>query len=147
MTLSAKLELLKDILSKMGSVLVAYSGGVDSTFLLKIAGDVLKDPAHKSMCWAVTASSEIYSARELKQAEKNANMLGMKHIIISTSQLDDPKFTSNTPKRCYYCKRELFSKLLALAKQYGLNYVTDGSNYDDAMDFRPGMRAQPLSLV
>lgn len=63
------------------------------------------------------------------------SMLGIKHIIISTNQLDDPNFISNTSKRSYYCKRELFSKLLALANQYGLNYVADGSNYDDVMDF------------
>lgn len=68
-------------------------------------------------------------------------MLGIKHIIISTNELDDESFVSNPPERCYYCKKELFSKLLMLAKQYDLNYVADGSNYDDMRDFRPGMKA------
>lgn len=134
--LSAKLEFLKDMLAKVGSGLVAYSGGGDSTFLLKVAKDVLKDKVI-----AVTATSEIYPSRELEEAKKNTKMLGVKHLIISTKELDDPDFVSNTPERCYYCKKKLFSKLFELAKHYGLNYVFDGSNYDDESDFRPGMRA------
>lgn len=134
--LSGKLECVKNILSEMQSILLAYSGGVDSTFLLKVAKDVLKDKAI-----AVTATSEIYPSRELEEAKKNTKMLGVRHIIISTNELDDPDFVSNTPERCYYCKKNLFSKLFELAKQYDLNYVIDGSNYDDVSDFRPGMRA------
>ncbi|HID95289.1 MAG TPA: ATP-dependent sacrificial sulfur transferase LarE [Candidatus Latescibacteria bacterium] len=134
--LSKKLQRLKSILSDMGSVLVAYSGGVDSTFLLKVASDVLGDRVI-----AVTASSETYPSRELKEARENARMLGVRHLVINTSELDDPDFASNPPERCYYCKKELFSKLFKLAEQHGLNYVADGSNYDDINDFRPGMRA------
>jgi uncharacterized protein len=134
--LSSKFESLKSILAKMESALIAYSGGVDSTFLLKVASDILKDEAI-----AVTASSETYPSRELEEAKKNANMFGVRHKVIETNELDDTCFTSNTPERCYYCKKELFSKLWELAKQYGLNYVIDGSNYDDESDFRPGMKA------
>jgi uncharacterized protein len=136
MTLSSKLDVLVKILKNMQSVLVAYSGGTDSTFLLKVAVNVLGDKAI-----AVTASSETYTPRELQEAKHNAALIGTQHIIVRTNELDNPNFTSNPPDRCYYCKKELFTKLYALAKEYGLNDVIDGSNCDDEQDFRPGMRA------
>jgi uncharacterized protein len=133
---STKLKSLEAILYDMRSVLVAYSGGTDSTFLLKVASNILGDRTI-----AVTASSATYPPGELQEARHNAEIIGIKHLIVSTNEFDDPNFTSNTPDRCYYCKKELFTKLFELAQQHSLNYVIDGSTCDDEKDFRPGTRA------
>ena len=134
--LFSKLQSLEKSLTEMHSVLVAYSGGTDSTFLLKVASNVLVDKVI-----AVTASSETYTPKELEEARTTAVIIGAKHIIVQTNELDNLSFASNPPDRCYYCKTELFTKLFAVAKEHGLNYVIDGSNCDDERDFRPGMRA------
>ena len=132
----AKLENLKTIIKKAGGAVVAFSGGVDSTFLLKVAHDVLGDKV-----LAVTANSETYPKRELEEAKTFAQSLGIKHIVIETLELEIAGFADNPPDRCFYCKHELFSKLTEIAKANGMEYVFDGSNYDDRNDHRPGMRA------
>ncbi len=131
-----KLANLKKILSRMESALVAFSGGVDSTFLLKVAHQVLKDKVV-----AVTANSETYPISELEEAKKRAQEFGVKHIIIHTEELSQEEFINNSPRRCYFCKKELFSKLKEIAKEKSLNCVVDASNYDDIADFRPGREA------
>ena len=137
MTSSAeKMNRLREILLQVQSGLVAYSGGTDSTFLLKVASDVLG-----KRVMAVTAHSQTYPVGELVEARKNVKKVGVRHLIIKTSELDNEKFASNPPDRCYYCKRELFSELWKIAKKYDLNCVLDGSNSDDVHDFRPGSRA------
>jgi uncharacterized protein len=136
MNLLSKRDALEKILKDLQHVLVAYSGGTDSAFLLKVAADVLGDRVT-----AVTASSEIYTPRELEEARQAAVTIGVRHIVVYTNELNDPRFSSNPPDRCYYCKKELFAKLFELARQNGLYYIIDGSNRDDAKDYRPGMRA------
>lgn len=131
-----KLNKLKEIIKNMRSALVAYSGGVDSTLLLKIAHDELKDKL-----LAVIASSDTYPEEEIEAAKDMAENLGVKYIVIQTEEHKDENFVSNPPERCYYCKKELFFKLSAIARQNNINYVLDGSNYDDKSDFRPGERA------
>lgn len=131
-----KRERLEKILKDLQHVLVAYSGGTDSTFLLKVAADVLGDRVT-----AVTASSETYTPRELEEARQAAVTIGVPHIVVHTNELDNPHFASNPPDRCYYCKNELFTQLFAFARQKGMRYVIDGSNCDDVKDYRPGMRA------
>ena len=131
-----KLENLKSIIKNTGGAVVAFSGGVDSTFLLRVAAEVLADNVI-----AVTANSETYPKRELEEAKLFAKVQGIKHIVIETLELEIAGFADNPPDRCYYCKHELFSKLTDIAKSNGIKYVFDGSNYDDRNDHRPGMRA------
>lgn len=136
MLLQEKYQLLKDNMKKRGSAAIAFSGGVDSTFLVKVAHDILGD----NMI-AVTATSSTYPERELQEAIKYAKDMGVKHLIISSEELDIEGFASNPKNRCYFCKKELFSKINTIAKENGVEYVYDGSNIDDDGDYRPGMQA------
>jgi uncharacterized protein len=120
----------------MHTVLVAYSGGVDSTFLLDVAVEVLGKGVT-----AVTALSPTYPASDLESARRGALRLGVRHLTISTRELDAPGFRSNPPDRCYHCKRELFTRLIAIAREEGIAWVADGSTESDLADFRPGSKA------
>ncbi len=132
-TLEYKYQNLRDILKQMGSVAVAYSGGVDSSLLAQAAYDVLGERT-----LAVTAVSETYSQRERLQCNKLAKHIGIRWIILVTEELSCEEFAQNPKNRCYYCKRELYSKLTKLARDEGLTWVADGSNADDDGDYRPG---------
>ena len=136
MELDLKFQKLKDNLRKLGSVAIAYSGGVDSTFLLKVASDVLGDKVI-----AITARSTTYPEREFKEAVKYIKGIGAKHIVIISEELEIEGFASNPVNRCYYCKKELFSKIRKVADDNNINAVLDGSNLDDTSDYRPGMQA------
>ena len=127
---------MKKILADLGSVVVAYSGGVDSTILLKICHDVLEGKV-----LAVTAVSATYPSRELDAATEIARSMSVRHLMIETRELEDPGFVANSPERCYYCKLELFRDLRRIATEQGISNVVDGSNYEDMNDHRPGMRA------
>ena len=134
--LQKKYENLLSALNDMGTVLVAFSGGVDSTLLLRTARDVLGDKV-----LAVIASSEVYPDTEIKGALRLAKEMGVRFKHIITHELDNPDFFSNPPRRCYFCKTELFSLLIDTAREEGFNVVCDGSNADDTQDFRPGSQA------
>ena len=127
---------LKKIVSELKSVVVAFSGGVDSTLVAKVCYDILKDNA-----MAVTARSETYPDFEFKEAQKLAKEIGIKHLVIDTSELAIEGFADNPPDRCYFCKTELFEKLKVIAKQHGFLNVADGANLDDTQEFRPGLKA------
>jgi uncharacterized protein len=131
-----RLVRLQEILRGMGSVLIAYSGGVDSTFLMKVAADALGRNV-----LAVTAVSPTYPQEEHDRACALARSLGVRHTSIFTDELADPTFASNPPDRCYHCKRELFRKLREIAAREGLKVIADASNTDDLSDFRPGRKA------
>jgi len=134
--LQEKYEYLKNYIKDLGSLAIAYSGGVDSTFLLKVAYDVLGENAI-----AVTATSSTYPQREFEEAKRWIKDIGAKHIIIESEELDIDGFSENPTNRCYYCKKELFGKVREVAVENNIEYVADGSNQDDLGDYRPGMQA------
>ena len=136
MEVEDKLSKLKEIVSKLESVVVAFSGGVDSTLVAKVCYDTLKD---NSM--AVTARSETYPDFEFKESQKLAREIGIKHLVVDTSELAIEGFANNPPERCYFCKTELFGNLKQIAKEHGFLNVVDGANLDDTQEFRPGLKA------
>ena len=134
--LEQKLGQLKTIFAEMEQALIAYSGGVDSTLVAKIAYDVLGDRAI-----AVTAVSPSLLPEELEDAQVQAAEIGITHKIIDTHEMDNPNYTANPVNRCYFCKSELHDTLKPLATQLGYPYVVDGVNADDLRDYRPGIQA------
>jgi len=136
-TAQQKLETLRGILRDVGSLVLGFSGGVDSTFLLKVAVDTLGT----DNVLAVSAQSPTYPDEEFKSARECAESLGARFRAIDSGETDIPTFCANPPDRCYYCKRELFGRLGEVAREQGFEAVCDGTNVDDLSDYRPGRRA------
>ncbi len=137
MQLEKKYALLKDNLAELGSAVIAFSGGVDSTFLLLTARDVLG--ADKII--ALTATSPTYPSHEFNESVRLAKQLGVNQVVVDSNELEIPGFADNPPQRCYHCKKELFDICLGKAKDLGYREVLDGSNLDDLDDYRPGRQA------
>lgn len=136
-----KYEKLQAILQELGSVVIGFSGGVDSTFLTYAAHQVLGDKV-----LAVTAVSETLPESEKKDAQRMGEKIGVSHLLVHSTEFSDPAFVANPPERCYICKKIRFTALVELAKEKGYHWVIDGGNVDDLGDYRPGMKAlQELS--
>ena len=136
MNIHEKYNALREYISSLGSVAVAFSSGVDSTLLLKVSHDVLGDKAI-----AVTASSSSFPERELNEAKKFCESNHIRQIIFDSDEINIEGFKENPKNRCYLCKRELFSKIKAIAHEHNLEHVIEGSNLDDLGDYRPGLKA------
>ncbi len=135
--LESKYRRLQTIVRELGSVVIGYSGGVDSTLLLKVAVDVLGDRA-----FAVIGKSATYPSREYEEAVRNALIIGARYEEVATEETDNLKFLENPPDRCYFCKTELFGKLQSIAQERGVPWIADGTITDDLGDFRPGLKAK-----
>ncbi|MDP4206654.1 MAG: ATP-dependent sacrificial sulfur transferase LarE [Bacteroidota bacterium] len=135
MDLQEKYNKLKAIIAEAGKAAVAYSGGVDSTFLSKVCNDVLKENSI-----AITLVSPMNAKSEMKDAEELAKEIGIKHFFIYDDEIEE-KVSENPVNRCYFCKKIEFSKILQKAQEYQINIVFDGSNVDDLSDYRPGLQA------
>ncbi|MFA6530800.1 MAG: ATP-dependent sacrificial sulfur transferase LarE [Candidatus Micrarchaeia archaeon] len=135
--IAGKLKRLRREIRKLENAIVSFSGGVDSTLILKICADELG----KKKTIAVTAVSDSYPKRELAQARKIAKGIGIGHIIINTKEINDKKYSKNTPQRCYFCKMNLYGMLKRVAKKKKFKHILNGANADDALDYRPGMKA------
>jgi uncharacterized protein len=134
--LEEKLKLLKNNIKSLERLTVAFSGGVDSTFLLTTAHEVLGD-----RLLAITARTATFPEREFKRSEDFVKKLGVKHLVLSFDEFKVPGFSDNPPDRCYHCKMALFSQIKKISQEHGIDYVADGSNQDDLLDYRPGIKA------
>jgi len=134
--LDRKERQLRDLVRSLESVVVAFSGGVDSALVLKIAGDELGDRA-----LGITARSESLAASELEGALGFAASVGARHEVLETHELEDPNYLANPENRCYFCKKELYGRLSEIARERGAKWIVDGFNLDDASDWRPGRKA------
>ncbi|MEX0601920.1 MAG: ATP-dependent sacrificial sulfur transferase LarE [Bacteroidota bacterium] len=140
--LTTKYESLKAILREMESVAIGFSGGIDSTLLIRVATGILGDRA-----LAVIGKSETYPTREFEEAITLAGQFGSRYRVVATEETDDVKFRENPPNRCYFCKTELFGKLELIAREEDIRWIADGTITDDLGDFRPGMLAKSENNV